>query len=866
MLKRAKRIIALGIMVLVIAVISRPVFSYAVTAPSVTVLSPIAQGLRTPVKIALDAEGNLYVADPRAGGIVKLNMYGVKQGLIPTVNAANGLCFAQDGTLLVSQGNAVVRYNAATGQEIGRLNGGNLRAPAGIAIDDVTGYIYVVDSPANQVVVFTASGDFVKTFGTTGTISTGMLKGPSGISFEKVARQFAVADTNNNRIQFFDVNGVFVKSIGTTIADATGTSTSLTSVPTVGAMQFEAPAAIVFEYSRNQTPAVLYRTYVVDAFQGNIKVLDPATSTVPLVNPQTTTIIGSIGTANGQLTKPSGAVFDTINSRLMVVNGFGNITNYGIDGGTNPVDRTPPQLSIDPVIATVSVPGVTISGTVESGAVVNVVAGGSAVAGPVQYLSSTIWKCEVTGLAAGNNVISVSAKDAQENATAPQSVNVVYLLPAPALNVANSVPSLTNQAAIDLNGTVESGVATVVVTNATASVSGTATVTGTNWFYRVDLVEGANNIVIVAQKAQSADAVVSQAITLDTVPPALAVSALSDGSYTSNQVQNITGTASDIGNVAVLVNGVPVTMKDGVFSAPLTLVDGANSVVVEVRDLAGNVTFDKRSLIYDSSAPQISITEPMDNSYTNNASIQISGTTSETAMVVISGVPVVVDNNKWSYTLNLAAGLNTVEVVATDLAGNTSTLKRSVIYDAASPVLAITSPVQDMALNQSGLMITCSVADENAATLAYAANGKTTPLAADTTGACAFKVDFVDEGVYPIVITATDSAGNTTSVTRSLIFDITPPLLTLDSVKWQAQALGGRIGGTVEPGAEVTIKEDGKPVSAAKVVTVSGNKWNADLSGSVYNQTKLSVTATDAAGNSTTMYLKADANNSKTNK
>jgi hypothetical protein len=76
-------------------------------------------------------------------------------------------------------------------------------------------------------------------------------------------------------------------------------------------------------------------------------------------------------------------------------------------------------------------------------------------------------------------------------------------------------------------------------------------------------------------------------------------------------------------------------------------------------------------------------------------------------------------------------------------------------------------------------------------------------------------------------------------------------------VKWQAQALGGKIFGTVEAGATVTVREGSATVGT---VTVDGNKWSADLNGISYNQIKLSFVAVDAAANSTSKMLKAVGN------
>jgi hypothetical protein len=776
------------------------------------------------------------------------------------VDAPNGLAFALDGSLLVSQASSVVRYNAATGQEIGRLIGGQLQLPVGIAVDDLTGYIYVADSRANQVEMYTASGEYVKAFaqgvtadatGTTVSNPLGKLSRPTGISFEKVSRQLAVADKLSNRVQFFDVDGNFVKSLGNAIAGGTTSYTYTALVP----MQFASPVAVAFEYSKGQTPVVLNRIYIVDGAQNNIQVVNPDTGLALNVAGAANNYIGSSGIVNGSLMSPSDAVFDAANNRLLVANGFGNITIYGIDGGKNPVNVTPPVLTIDPVPATVTVSTVTISGTVDAGASVAVTAGATAVAGPVVYTSASTWKSDVTGLVAGDNTISVTASDAAGNTTPPQSVRVTYLLPAPAISVSSTVPGLTNAATLVVTGTVDAG-ATVTVTNTNTAISGAAAVAGDTWSYTVALAEGMNNISVSAQKPMSSVAKTAVSVTLDTAAPLLVVSALSDGSYASSQIQNITGNVSDAGAVTVLINNVQAALVNGTFSVPLTLVNGSNVITVTAGDAAGNVSRDSRVIYYDVTSPVIDVASPMDNSFTNNINLQISGTVDETPKTItVAGVPAVVDSatNKWTANIDLAAGLNTIEIVATDLAGNTSSLKRSVVLDTFKPVLAISSPVQDIALNRSSVAIVGTVNDNSTIALTYSLNGTITPVPVDA-GNFAFNVTFANEGVYPVIITATDLAGNSTTAIRSVIYDITPPVLTLDAVKWQAQTLGGKLGGTVEPGATVTVKEGNIAIGT---VSVDGNRWSADLSGISYNQSKLAVVAVDAAGNSTSIMIKA---------
>ena len=769
MLERTKKIVALGVMALSAAVISLPAISHAATSPSVAVLSPLVEGLRAPVKMVLDTTGNMYVADQRVRGVVKLDPQGKPLLTISTASIPTAVAVALDGSLLVAQSTVVVRYNATSGEESGRLVGGQLKYASGIAINSINGYIYVADATARQVEVYTASGQYVSAFGN-GTLTT-----PSGIAFEKISGQLAVADTSSNKVQFFDANGnfAFIKSIGNAISGGTTTIYSGTISP----MQFTAPVAVAYEYSKDAVP-VLSRMYVADSYQGNIQVVDPATLLALNVLGTAKNYIGSAGTANGQLMTPSDVVFDAANSRLLVVNGIGNITVYGIDGGKNPVDTTPPTVSIDPVLATVYIPSITISGKVDAGATVSLLTGGSAVAGAVVYTSATTWKTDVTGLAPGENAISVTAKDAAGNTTQPLTVSTTYMLPAPALKISSSIPNLTNLSLIDISGTVDEG-STVTVTNATTSVNGAATVTGATWAYKAALVEGANSISVVAQKTSSEKTTASVGVTLDSVKPELNVSALSDGSYTSVQVQNLTGTVSDLSAVSVMVNDQQAPLLGGIFSVPVELVDGANVITVRAYDLAGNVSANSRTLNYDITKPVVEVISPMDNSYTNVALQQISGTVvdkaSSVAAVTVGGVAAVIsDNNSWTANVELVAGLNTVEVVATDLAGNTSSMKRSVTLDAVKPLLSISSPRQDGYISSSNkeIFISGAVSDNNAdSKLSYSLDdGASISIPFSDKGTFAFKVVLLKKQSHVVAVTVTDAAGNTTTTKRSWIY------------------------------------------------------------------------------------------------
>ena len=189
---------------------------------------------------------------------------------------------------------------------------------------------------------------------------------------------------------------------------------------------------------------------------------------------------------------------------------------------------------------------------------------------------------------------------------------------------------------------------------------------------------------------------------------------LADGSYTSTQVQNVAGLVSDATAVSLTVNGAPVALAaDGSFSTSVTLLQGANALIIQAVDLAGNLTSLSRTITFDATKPVITVAAPVDNATTANTILAISGTVSEAAQVMVNGAPAPLDPTtlSWNASVTLLDGLNTVDIVAIDLAGNTSSLKRTVTLDTSKPLVAIVSPAQDLATNALSMAIQATASD-----------------------------------------------------------------------------------------------------------------------------------------------------------
>lgn len=126
--------------------------------------------------------------------------------------------------------------------------------------------------------------------------------------------------------------------------------------------------------------------------------------------------------------------------------------------------------------------------------------------------------------------------------------------------------------------------------------------------------------------------------------------------------------------------------------------DGQHTIKVDVSDNDGNAATQKTvTFKVDTIPPTLSVTAPADDSVTNNSSCTVSGTTNDTTSSPVT-VTVklnngaaeeveVAENGSFTKQLTLAAGANTITVVATDAAGKSTTVTRTVTLDTGAPVI-----------------------------------------------------------------------------------------------------------------------------------------------------------------------------------
>lgn len=202
-----------------------------------------AASFRNPFDIAIDANGNLYVADSKNNKIRKITPDGIvsdfagngiaghDDGQNATFNSPAGIAIDKDGNLYVSDsGNNLIRKITADGTvstlagsgAAGKANGSGISAsfngPIGIAID-TDGNVYVADSYNNLIRKITPAG-IVSTFAgngvagsTDGTGASASFKDPIGLEIDPYGNLY-VSDAQNNKIRKVTPQGVVTSITG----------------------------------------------------------------------------------------------------------------------------------------------------------------------------------------------------------------------------------------------------------------------------------------------------------------------------------------------------------------------------------------------------------------------------------------------------------------------------------------------------------------------------------------------------------------------------------------------------------------------------------------------------------------------------
>ncbi|MEW5759703.1 MAG: right-handed parallel beta-helix repeat-containing protein, partial [Candidatus Thermoplasmatota archaeon] len=251
-------------------------------------------------------------------------------------------------------------------------------------------------------------------------------------------------------------------------------------------------------------------------------------------------------------------------------------------------------------------------------------------------------------------------------------------------------------------------------------------------------------------------------------------------------------------------------------------------------------TIDKNkivTIILDNVPPFLVLTSPKELELFNRTIVDVIGKTEANIDVSANGVLTKSDNyGNFKISVLLVEGLNPINVIATDKAGNPTTVNINVSVDITLPSLSLLSPLNGTYTNLSQIEVR-GRAELNSSVIV---NGKNTTL--DKNGDFTTLVELIEEGENIINVEARDKAGNSVKIIRKVIKDTLEPYLSLFSPSKDTFTNQSTISiiGEVEKYAKITI--NGQPI--------------AELNGSFITQITLNegannivVEARDKAGN-----------------
>lgn len=378
---------------------------------------------------------------------------------------------------------------------------------------------------------------------------------------------------------------------------------------------------------------------------------------------------------------------------------------------------------------------------------------------------------------------------------------------------------------------------------------------------------------------------------------------LANGDSTNDGTPIISGKAEPGTTISIYDNGVNIGSTtvgaDGQwgFIPGTPLVDGSHNIQATVTDAAGNVSSLSPSFIlevntgipgmatglqvYDNQQPVTGYITAggatNDNTPTISGQAALNSTVTIYDGTTVLGTAQVDGSGNWSFTpeLPLGDGQHSLTTTVTDAAGNISPSSPAFVLnvDTIAPAQITSITVTDNHLPILGGVAANGGTNDNRPVLSGHAEPYTTvniynggtPIATVQTDAngnwSVQPTAALPDGQYNLTATATDAAGNVSTVSPTFTFnvDTIPPGLVSDLVIFAhgaAQADGASINvvaptisGVSEKGATIIVYDtDGITVLGTTTAGTDG-AWSINLSTLSQGTHSLTATATDAAGN-----------------
>jgi uncharacterized repeat protein (TIGR01451 family) len=312
----------------------------------------------------------------------------------------------------------------------------------------------------------------------------------------------------------------------------------------------------------------------------------------------------------------------------------------------------------------------------------------------------------------------------------------------------------------------------------------------------------------------------SRAWTIDTVPPGITVTGVPEGQVVNTDVTPMIDVVDvHLGPVTITLDGAPFT------SGTVVNAEGEHTLRIEAADTCGNSSARTLTFTIDKTPPVLAITGVVDGACGNTDVTPVVTATD----IHLTGVEITLNSVPFESGMPVTAeGDYTLVAVAIDVAGNTTRQERRFTIDKSAPAITIEG-VTDAAIVNTDVTPMFSATDLHLGAVTATLNDQ--PFASGTS--------ITAEGGYTLVVTATDTCGNSSSQTVRFTIDKTPPVITITGVP------AGCVNADVMPVVSATDVHldtvaatlDGQPFTSGTAVTAEGDFT-------------LRIEAADRAGNS----------------
>lgn len=225
----------------------------------------------------------------------------------------------------------------------------------------------------------------------------------------------------------------------------------------------------------------------------------------------------------------------------------------------------------------------------------------------------------------------------------------------------------------------------------------------------------------------------------ETVKPTITIKSPASGAYVTTSTPSVVFDVEDeAGGSGVNINSLTITL-DGkaagnseytksvidkgvrvTYTPAAALSDGTHTVVINCSDNDGNsANAGTTNFVVDTVPPTLNVSAPVNNLVTNASSVTVAGTTNDasssavTVKITVNGTDqgsvTVATNGSFSKAVTLVNGSNSIVISATDAAGKSSSVTRTVTLDTSAPVIRSATLAPSTATTGAGVIITVVV-------------------------------------------------------------------------------------------------------------------------------------------------------------